>query len=133
MGCRRSFARVRACNLQVQYLEVRLKPETAPLAKGFDAVCICKSPAIRLPAGRVAAATSSPASLIDCQLLPDALWGPGSLPAVVNDRVNEQVCKDLEDGGVKCIALRCAGGSPASRRYRQHTWQPAVEHRRLFL
>ena len=25
---------------EVQFFEVRLKPETAPLAKGFDAVCI---------------------------------------------------------------------------------------------
>ncbi|PRW60617.1 D-lactate dehydrogenase [Chlorella sorokiniana] len=50
------------------FFEVRLKPETAPLAKGFDAVCI-----------------------------------------FVNDRVNEAVCQQLEEGGVKFIALRCAG------------------------
>ncbi len=27
----------------------------------------------------------------------------------VNDRVNEAVCQQLEEGGVKFIALRCAG------------------------
>ncbi|KAL4447605.1 hypothetical protein ABPG75_004824 [Micractinium tetrahymenae] len=53
---------------KVTYFEVRLKPETAPLAKGYDAVCI-----------------------------------------FVNDRVNEEVCRALEEGGVKFIALRCAG------------------------
>lgn len=53
---------------QTKFFEVRLKPETAPLAHGFDAVCI-----------------------------------------FVNDRVNEAVCAELEKGGVKFIALRCAG------------------------
>lgn len=27
----------------------------------------------------------------------------------MNDRVNEEVCRMLEEGGVKFIALRCAG------------------------
>ena len=30
-------------------------------------------------------------------------------PLQVNDRVNEDVCRMLEEGGVKFIALRCAG------------------------
>ena len=35
--------------LQVQFFEVRLKAETAPLAKGFDAVCIFVSGCWVLP------------------------------------------------------------------------------------
>lgn len=34
---------------------------------------------------------------------------PPPLSLQVNDRVNEEVCRVLEEGGVKYIALRCAG------------------------
>ncbi len=53
---------------QITYLESRLNKETAPLANGFDAICI-----------------------------------------FVNDVVDEETIKILKRGGVKLIALRCAG------------------------
>ena len=53
---------------EIKYLESKLNSETAPLAKGFDAVCI-----------------------------------------FVNDVVDEKTINLLKEGGVKLIALRCAG------------------------
>lgn len=38
-----------------------------------------------------------------------------SRPLQVNDRVNEAVCQQLEEGGVKYIALRCAGFDKVGR------------------
>lgn len=53
---------------EIEFVEVRLGPETAGLAAGFDAVC-----------------------------------------SFVNDRVSEAAIRRLKDGGVRAIALRCAG------------------------
>lgn len=53
---------------ELTFLEARLSPETAPLASGYDAVCV-----------------------------------------FVNDCLNATVINELADGGVRVIALRCAG------------------------
>ena len=55
-------------NYDIHYFNVPLNSETAPLAKGFDAVCV-----------------------------------------FVNDTVDKETIEILKDGGIKLIALRCAG------------------------
>lgn len=55
-------------NYEITYLESKLSKETAPLANGYDVVCV-----------------------------------------FVNDVVDKSVIKILKKGGVKLIALRCAG------------------------